>query len=82
MQRNRRSIRSNRSPTNVAHPESLHRDARELRINISPGMRTRPFSHDSQARIQRWVQENRAVMDAWNDRVENYGLPLDRFRPF
>lgn len=31
---------------------------------------------------ERWVQENRPAMDAWNDYVEQHGLPLAEFRQF
>lgn len=29
-----------------------------------------------------WLEENRAAIDAWNDYVEEHGVPLAEFRQF
>ena len=35
-----------------------------------------------QSSRERWLEENRAAMDAWNAYVEAHGLPLAAFRQF
>ncbi len=34
------------------------------------------------ARRQRWLEENKGAIDAWNGHVARYGLPLAAFRQF
>lgn len=34
------------------------------------------------AAAQRWLRDNRDALDAWNDYVEQHGLPLGEFRQF
>lgn len=82
MRPNRQSTPSNRSPTNVTLPQSLLRDARELKINISQACERGLSAAVAEAKTQRWLQENRPAMNTWNDHVEKHGLPLDRFRQF
>jgi antitoxin CcdA len=36
----------------------------------------------AESKAQRWLQENRAAMDAWNEYIEEHGLPLAEFRQF
>jgi antitoxin CcdA len=34
------------------------------------------------ARAERWLEENKAALDSYNDWVEANGLPLEKFRLF
>ena len=36
----------------------------------------------ARAKQQRWLEENRPAMDAWNDYVEKNGIPLAEYRQF
>lgn len=69
-----------RRPTNVTLPESLLREARELEINLSKACERGLAAEVTEAKAQRWLRENRAAMDAWNNYVEEHGLPLAEFR--
>ncbi len=71
-----------RRATNVTLPETLLRDAREMGINLSQACE-RGLAHAvAKARRQRWLEENREAMDAWNEYVAEHGLPLDAYRQF
>ena len=71
-----------RRPANVTLPEPLLRAARELEINVSQACERGLAAAVAKTTAQRWLQENRAAMDAWNDYVEKHGLPLAAFRQF
>ena len=71
-----------RRATNVTLPEVLLREARELNINVSQACERGLASDVAETKAQRWLRENRAAMDAWNDHVEQHGIPLAEFRQF
>ena len=71
-----------RRATNVTLPEPLLHEARELGINISQACERGLSAEVTRTRADRWLEENRAAMDAWNDHVERHGLPLAEFRQF
>lgn len=71
-----------RRPTNVTLPEPLLRESRELDINVSQACERGLAAAVAEARAERWQRENRPAMDAWNDYVEQHGLPLAAFRQF
>ncbi len=73
---------SARRATNVTLPDALLREARELGINVSQACERGLSAEVAGTRAERWVEENRAAMDAWNDHVERDGLPLAEFRQF
>ncbi len=73
---------SPRRATNVTLPEALLRDARNLGINLSQACERGLAAAVSDAHRQRWLEENREAMDAWNDHVAEHGLPLADYRQF
>ena len=73
---------SNRRATNVTLPEQLLKDARTLGINLSQACERGVLASVAEARRQRWLDDNKGAIGAWNDHVEEHGLPLDRFRQF
>ncbi|HET9148809.1 MAG TPA: type II toxin-antitoxin system CcdA family antitoxin [Acetobacteraceae bacterium] len=75
-------ISAPRRATNITLSEGLLREARELEINVSQACERGLAAEVAQTRAQRWLRENRAAMDAWNDYVERHGLPLAEFRQF
>jgi len=73
---------SSRRPTNLTLPEALLRDARDLGINVSQACERGLAAAVAEARRQRWLSDNQAAMDAWNEHVATHGLPLADFRQF
>jgi antitoxin CcdA len=73
---------SSRRPTNVTLPDSLLKEARDLGLNLSQACERGLAREVAETKAQRWLAENREAMDAWNDHVEQHGLPLAEFRQF
>jgi len=71
-----------RRPTNITLSEPLLREARALNINVSQACESGLAREVANAKALRWQAENRAAMDAWNDYVEENGLPLAEHRQF
>lgn len=71
-----------RRATNVTLPETLLRDAREMGINLSQACERGLVAAVAEQRRQRWLEENREAMDAWNGHVAEHGLPLAAYRQF
>ena len=71
-----------RRSTNVTLPEPLLRQARDLRINVSKACERGLVVEVAKAAAQRWQEENRAAIEAWNAHFEQHGLPLTEFRQF
>ena len=79
---NQTTASSARRATNVTLPETLLRDAREMGINLSQACERGLAVAVAEQRRQRWLEENRDAMDAWNGYVAEHGLPLAAFRQF
>ena len=71
-----------RRAANVSLDSALLDAARELGINVSRACERGLSEQISEARSARWLEENRAALDSWNDYVEKNGLPLARYRMF
>lgn len=71
-----------RRATNVTLSEPLLREARALKINVSQACESGLAREVAGEKARQWQAENRAAMDAWNDYVEQSGLPLAEFRQF
>jgi antitoxin CcdA len=71
-----------RLSTNVTLPEDLLRQARDLAINVSQACENGLAAEVAETRAQQWLMENRAAMDAWNEYVDQHGLPLAAYRSF
>lgn len=71
-----------RQRTNVTLPEPLLREARALGINLSQACARGLALEVAETRAASWVHENQAAITAWNDHVEQHGLPLAAFRSF
>jgi len=66
----------------VTLPETLLQDAREMGINLSQACERGLAAEVANTRQQRWLDENKGAMDAWNGHVAEHGLPLAAFRQF
>ena len=75
-------VSSPRRPTNVTLPENLLKDARELQINLSQASERGVAAEVKAEKERRWLEENRAAMDSYNERIERDGLLLEQYRIF
>jgi antitoxin CcdA len=73
---------SPRRATNVTLPEALLQNARDMGINLSQACERGVAAAVADARRQRWLEENRTAMDAWNGHVAQHGVPLAAYRQF
>lgn len=71
-----------RERTNVTLSESLLKEARDLKINLSQACERGLAAEVSETRTRRWLQENQAAIDAWNAYVEEHDVPLAEYRQF
>jgi antitoxin CcdA len=68
--------------TSVTLPIQLLQDAKELAVNISAACAAGLEAEVRAAKATRWLKENRREIDAYNDQVEERGLPLAKYRTF
>lgn len=68
--------------TNLSLRAALVDEAKELGVNISLAAARGLEEAVKQARAQRWLEENRAALDASNEWMEANGLPLADLRLF
>ena len=60
----------------------LVEEARALGIDVSQACE-RGLAHEvARLRKEKWLQENQDALAAWNEYVEQHGLPLSTFRQF
>jgi antitoxin CcdA len=71
-----------RKATNVTLPEPLLKEARELGISLSQACERGVAASVVEARARQWLRDNRDALDAWNEYLEQHGLPLAEFRQF
>ena len=68
--------------TNVSVNSDLLRQAREMGVNLSQTLEKRLEEIVRQEARQRWRQENREAIEAFNRRMEELGSALDKYRTF
>ncbi len=73
---------SRRRPVNLSLDPSLVAEARELGVNVSRACEKGLTEELAKARGERWLRENRAALLAWNDWIEENGLPFEEHRQF
>jgi antitoxin CcdA len=69
-------------PTNVSLDAALVEEAKELGVNISLASARGLEEAVKEARGKRWLEENMAALDSYNEWVEANGLPLEKYRLF
>ncbi|MEO5323895.1 type II toxin-antitoxin system CcdA family antitoxin [Mesorhizobium sp. CC13] len=69
-----------RKPTNVTIDAALVEEAKALGINMSQLAEEALAKAVSEEKSRRWKIENQATLDAWNDYVDQNGLPLAKYR--
>jgi len=76
------AIKSRTKPTNVSLDAALVEEAKELGVSISQASNRGLAQAVKKARGERWLEENKAALDAYNDYVAEHGLPLAKYRLF
>jgi antitoxin CcdA len=69
-------------PTNLSLSAALVDEAKELGINISLAAGAGLEEAVRKRRAERWLEENGAALETYNEFVDTHGLPLDKFRIF
>jgi antitoxin CcdA len=68
--------------TNVTLDATLVEEARQLGVNVSQASNRGLEEAVRKARADRWLEENKPALDAYNEYVAEHGLPLAKFRSF
>lgn len=75
-------VSSSRKPTNLSIDSELLNEAKALNINLSRAAEDGVKAAVRAAQELRWKEDNADAIESSNAYVENYGLPLDKYRPF
>lgn len=78
----RGSSRAGAKPTNLTLNAALVEEAKELGINISLAAAWGLEQAVAKVRAERWLDENSAALNSYNEYVEKNGLPLEKRRLF
>jgi antitoxin CcdA len=71
-----------RRATNVTLPVGLVAEAKALQVNVSEACEGGLAWSVAEARRIRWLKDNEAAIDAYNERVERDGPLLESYRRF
>jgi antitoxin CcdA len=74
--------RGTTAATNVSLDAALVAEAKQLGVNISQASNRGLEKAVKKARAERWLEENRAALDSYNEWIEANGLPLEKYRLF
>jgi antitoxin CcdA len=69
-------------PTNLSLNAKVLDPARELGMNLSQTVDGLLAEEVRRRYWERWNEENKAAISAYNERVERDGLPLAKYRSF
>jgi antitoxin CcdA len=67
---------------NLSIRADLLEEARALKINLSQTLETALADIVKKEKERRWLEENRAAIDAYNREIAEHGLFSDGFRDF
>jgi antitoxin CcdA len=73
---------SPKRPTNLSLNAKVLDMARELGMNISQTVDALLAEEVQRRYWERWNEENKEAIAAYNDRIEREGLPLAKYRSF
>lgn len=77
-----RKARPARRPANLSLDAALVAEAKALGVNLSAACEGGLAAAVKQARAARWREENADAIEAYNQYVEEHGLPLEALRQF
>lgn len=72
----------NKRATNLTIDPVLLDEARALNINLSATFEASLREAVRKEKASRWLEDNRAALEGYNDWIEQNGLPLDKHRQF
>jgi len=67
---------------NVSIREDLADEAKSFATNMSALLENAIEDRHKEMRRQRWREENRPAIEAWNRWVEENGVPFEELRPW
>ncbi len=67
---------------NLSINESLLQQAKALNINLSQLLEQRLVEHLRESLQKNWLEENRAAIDAYNQRIDRNGVFSEGLRTF
>ena len=73
---------SRKRPVNVSLDEHLLAEAKSLHVNFSQTLEKAVISELKKARREKWLKDNAAAVDAYNQRIEKQGVFSDGMRRF
>ncbi len=76
------STEAPKRPANVSINEDLLRVAKEMKVNLSRTLETSLIEIVRARQRESWLEENRAAIDAYNERVARKGVFSDGLRRF
>ncbi len=77
-----RPSRPRKRAMNVSIPLELAEEAKAYGTNVSAVLERALQAEHRERRREEWRKANRAPMSAWNDWVEENGIPLEDLRPW
>jgi antitoxin CcdA len=75
-------MRMAKTAVNLSISETILREARALKLNLSQVLEEGLREHLRRRRAEKWLEENRAAIEHFNARIERDGLLSDDFGPF
>jgi antitoxin CcdA len=76
------AMSATKKAANLSIRADLLEEARAYKINLSQTLETALTAEVKKEKERRWLEENRAAIDAYNRYVEKHGLFSDRYRTF
>ena len=71
-----------RRPTNISLDADLVQEAKAEGVNLSKACETGLEAELRRVKNERWLKENREALLAWNEWIEENGLPFEDHRQF
>ena len=69
-----------RLKTNITLPAHLAQEAKSLGVNLSRAAEDGIAAAVKASRRSKWLEDNKAGIDSFNDWVRQHGMPLDDFQ--
>ena len=77
-----RTPKIRKKPLNVSIREDLIAEAKAFGTNVSAVVERALEEEHREKRRERWQAENREAIEAWNNWVEENGIPFEEIRPW
>ena len=73
---------SPRRPSNLSIDADLMKEAKALSLNVSRAAEEGIERSVAAEKARRWKEENKHLIEGWNEWVNENGLPLAKYRMF